>query len=269
MKILVLVKQVPDTSEIQLNKETNTLDRENAKAITNPDDLAGVEEALRLREQFGGTVTTVTMGPLQAKNMIQELYALGIDHAALITDRAFGGSDTLATSTIISEYIKRYQPDYDLIIAGYQAIDGDTAQVGPQIAELLDIPQATYLQKIRKYDKKNKTIVVEKRYEDHVDVLELPLPALITTLADMNTPRLLNTWDIMTSQDKLDNDLQVITYEEMPIDREIIGLKGSPTKVSGISNKQAVQKSPAEVLSPEEAAEKIAKLVYPYIEVNK
>lgn len=265
MKILVLVKQVPDTSEITLNKETNTLDRENAKSITNPDDLAGIEEALKLKEQYGGSVTTITMGPPKAKEMIQELYALGIDDAVLITDRAFGGSDTLATSTIISEYIKKYENNFDLIIAGYQAIDGDTAQVGPQIAELLNIPQATHLQKINKYNKENNTLEVEKRYEDTVDTLEITLPALISTLSDMNEPRLMNTWDIINSPERLENDLKVITYNELPIDKETIGLKGSPTKVSGIKTKQAVQKTEPEALSPEDAAKKIAELLKPHI----
>lgn len=266
MKILVLVKQVPDTQEITIDKETNTLNRENAKAITNPNDLAGVEEALRLKEKYGGTVTTITMGPNQAINMIRELYAMGIDHAVLLSDRNFGGSDTLATSTIISEFIKRFYADFDLIIAGYQAIDGDTAQVGPQIAELLDIPQATYLQKIVEVTENNQALIVEKRYEDHVDTLEVKLPCLVTTLVDMNRPRLMNAWDIY---DAFNKEVEVITYEELPIDKSIIGLKGSPTKVSKTFTKQVTSKTPKEVLEPKEAAKKIAKIIYPYIEVNK
>lgn len=262
MDIIVLVKQVPDTAEIQIDKETNTLIREGVENITNPDDLAGVEEALRLKEKYGGTVTTVTMGPPQAKEMLQELYARGVDECVLLTDRKFAGSDTLATSTIISSYLKTRK--FDLIIAGYQAIDGDTAQVGPQVAELLDIPQATYLQKI--VEVKDGKLIVEKKFESYYQTLAVEMPCLVSTLADMNSPRYMNAWDIWDSPDK---EVTEVTFDDLKVNPDEIGLNGSPTKVKATFTRPVAQKSPVEELTPEEAAKKVAQLIYPYIEVNK
>lgn len=262
MDIFVLVKQVPDTTEMKIDKETNTLVRVGVPNICNPDDLAGVEEALKLKEKFGGTVTTVTMGPPQAEQMIRELYARGVDRAVLITDRAFAGSDTLATSTILSSYLKTQK--FDLIIAGYQAIDGDTAQVGPQVAELLNIPQATYLKSIKSVE--DNKIIVKKRYEDTIDTLEIELPCLISTVHDINEPRYMNAWQIF---DCFDKEVEVVGNDTLKISPENIGLKGSPTKVKKSFPKQVVAKSPKEEMTPEKAAKKIAELIYPNIEVNK
>lgn len=262
MNIFVLVKQVPDTTEMSIDKETNTLVRVGVPNICNPDDLAGVEEALRLKEKFGGTVTTVTMGPPQAEEMIRELYARGVDRAILVTDRAFAGSDTWATSYIISSVLKREK--YDLIIAGYQAIDGDTAQVGPQVAEMLGIPQATYLSSINSL--KNNKLTVEKRYEDTIDTLEIELPCLVSTVHDMNNPRYMDAWRIY---DCFDKEIEVVNNEILKLDAKYIGLKGSPTKVKRSFPKKVAAKSEKEVLSPEKAAKKIAEIIYPNIEVNK
>lgn len=263
MNIYVLVKQVPDTTEITIDKETNTLVRTGVPNICNPDDLAGVEEALRLKEKYENvTVTTVTMGPTQAEDMIRELLARGVDNAYLLTDRVFAGSDTWATSLILSSFLKTQK--IDLLIAGYQAIDGDTAQVGPQIAELLDMPQATYVQKIETLT--NDSIIVEKRYEDKIDKLEITLPCLITTIHDMNEPRYMNAWKIYECFDK---EINIITNKELNLDLSKIGLKGSPTKVKKSFPKQVIPKSAVEKLTPEKAAKKIAKIIYPNIEVNK
>ncbi|HKL60941.1 MAG TPA: electron transfer flavoprotein subunit beta/FixA family protein [Acholeplasma sp.] len=261
MDIIVLVKQVPDTSEIKIDKETNTLIRAGVKSIINPDDLAGVEEALRLKERFGGTVSIVTMGPRQAENMLKELYARGVDQTYLLTDRKFAGSDTLATSTIISSFLKTLK--YDLIIAGYQAIDGDTAQVGPQVAELLSIPQVTYLQEI--VEVVDKSIIVKKRTTSKMLTLKVTMPCLITTLSDMNKPRYMNAMDIFNSTDK---EVNIVTLVDLVVDETKIGLKGSPTWVKKTFVKPVMQKSAKQVYSPEEAAKLIAQKIYPYIEVN-
>ncbi|MCD4827207.1 MAG: electron transfer flavoprotein subunit beta/FixA family protein [Acholeplasmataceae bacterium] len=262
MNIIVLVKQVPDTTEIKIDKVTNTLIRTGVKNIINPDDLAGVEVALSLKEAYGGSVTTVTMGPPHAENMITTLYARGIDNAYLLTDRKFAGSDTWATSKILSTFIKTL--DYDLIIAGYQAIDGDTAQVGPQIAEFLNIDQVTHIHKINEV--KKDTIFLEKSFEDETHVISAKFPLLISTIRSMNQPRLMNAFDIWDSFDK---KINIVTFEDLDLDQKDIGLTGSPTRVKKTYTKPVMQKSPKEVLEPEEAAKKIARLIYPYMEVAK
>ncbi len=261
MKILVLVKQVPDTTEIKIDKETNTLIRAGVKSIINPDDLAGVEEALKLKELYGGTVSTVTMGPAQAEKMIRELYARGVDHAYLLSDRKFAGSDTWATSRILSTFLKSI--DYDLIIAGYQAIDGDTAQVGPQVAEFLDLPQITHVSKI--VEAKKKELIVEKSFENETYTLSVELPALITTIRTMNKPRYMSANYIWTCFDK---PFDLVTFDDLGIDQKTIGLNGSPTRVKKTYTKPVMQKAPKEVMEPEAAAKKIAQLIYPYMEVS-
>ena len=262
MNIIVLVKQVPDTTEIKIDKTTHTLIRSGVKNIINPDDLAGVEAALTLKELYGGNVTTITMGPSHADKMLTSLYARGVDQAYLLSDRRFAGSDTWATSKILSTFIKTL--DYDLIIAGYQAIDGDTAQVGPQVAEFLDIPQVTHVHSISEV--KDSTIVLEKAYEDETHIVEVTFPCLISTIRTMNEPRLMNAFDIW---DKYDKNIDIITCDDLDIDHKDIGLKGSPTRVKKTYTKQIMQKSPKEALEPEEAAKKIARLIYPYMEVMK
>lgn len=262
MNIIVLVKQVPDTTEIKIDKVTNTLIRKGIKSIINPDDLAGVEAALTLKKQYGGSVTTITMGPPHADKMITTLYARGVDNAYLLTDRKFAGSDTWATSKILSTFIKTL--NYDLVIAGYQAIDGDTAQVGPQIAEFLDIPQVTHIHKITEV--KDKKITLEKSYEDETHTIRVPFPCLISTIREMNEPRLMNAFDIWETFDK---NINIITFEDLDIDQKDIGLTGSPTRVKKTYTKPVMQKSPKEVLEPEQAAKKIARLIYPYMEVSQ
>lgn len=258
--IVCLVKQVPDTTEIKIDKETNTLIRAGVKSITNPNDLAGVEEALILKEKYGAKVSVVTMGPPQAEQMLVELYARGVDACYLLTDRAFAGSDTWATSKILSSFLKTL--DYDLIIAGYQAIDGDTAQVGPQVAEFLDIPQVTYLSEITKIE--DKQLFVKKRTETEIWTLKVDMPCLVTTLTDMNKPRYMNAFDIIHNTDK---KVEIITFNDLDLEASQIGLKGSPTKVSKTYVKQVQPKSAKQEMLPEDAAKLIAKLLYPYMEV--
>lgn len=262
MKIIVLVKQVPNTSDIKIDHETNTLIRKGVESIINPDDLAGVEEALKLKEKYGGQVITVTMGPKQAEEMIHQLYGLGVDHAYLLSDGKFAGSDTYSTSTILSSFLKTLE--YDLIIAGYQALDGDTAQVGPQVAEMLSIPQVTHVNKVNEI--KNNVLEVEKSFEEDLYTLQVQLPALITTIKTMNKPRLMNAWDVWQCFDK---EYTTITFNDLDIPLTKIGLKGSPTKVSKTTTKQVTKKSEKEVVTPKEAANIILSLLYPYIGGNK
>jgi electron transfer flavoprotein beta subunit len=259
--IVCLVKQVPDTTEIKIDKDTNTLIRAGVKSITNPNDLAGVEEALKLKDTMGAKVSVVTMGPLQAEGMLTELYARGVDACYLLSDRAFAGSDTWATSKILSTFLKTL--DYDLIIAGYQAIDGDTAQVGPQVAEFLNIPQVTYLSEITSVTKT--AITAKKRTESEIWTLQIDLPCLVTTLSDMNKPRYMNAFDIMHNTDK---KVKIVTFNDLDLNINDIGLKGSPTKVSKTYVKQVEPKSAKQVMTEEDAAKLIAKLLYPYMEVN-
>ena len=185
MNIVVLVKQVPDTNEVKIDPETGRIMREGLPSIINPDDKAGIEEALKIKDENGAHVTVLSMGPPQAAEALKEAYAMGCDEVILLTDRAFGGADTWATSTAIAAAINNL--DYDLIIAGRQAIDGDTAQVGPQTAEHLAIPSISYVEDIKEVNGSN--ITVQRQYEDRYQILKAKFPVLITTLGEMNSPR--------------------------------------------------------------------------------
>jgi electron transfer flavoprotein beta subunit len=250
MNIFVLVKQVPDTTEIKVDKDTGTLIRAGVPTIINPDDLAGVELALELKETHGGSVHVVSMGPAQADNMMRELYAMGVDEASLLSDRKFAGSDTWATSTILSSFLKTQT--YDLIIAGRQAIDGDTAQVGPQVAEFLDIPQASYVKDIKQIT--DKAITVVKAFETYDQTLKVPFPALITTLKEARKPRYMNVKGIMSAYDK---PVHLITKDDLPLNDKHIGLKGSPTRVFKTFTKPVQEKQKPIKTSSEDAAQKI------------
>ncbi len=258
MNIIVLVKQVPNTTEIKINKETGTLIRDGVKAIINPDDLAGIEEALKIKEKLGGSITVITMGPKNATTMLREVYGLGIDRCVLVTDRVFAGSDTLATSTILAEAVNKF--DYDLIIAGRQAIDGDTAQVGPQIAELLDISQVTYVEEINHIN--SNSITVTKQMEEYSYIIECKLPCLITTLSDANKPRYKNVTDLWDSFDK---EIITLTNEDLHIPLSIIGLKGSPTRVKKTFTKPITKKTPKQTLNPDDAAQVIIDALNPHM----
>ncbi|WP_315165976.1 electron transfer flavoprotein subunit beta/FixA family protein [Metaclostridioides mangenotii] len=224
MNILVCVKQVPDTTEVRLDPKTGTLIRDGVPSIINPDDKAGIEEAVRIKEKIGATVTVLSMGPPQAKNALEEAIAMGADRAILLTDRAFAGADTLATSKTIAGAIKKL--DYDLIIAGRQAIDGDTAQVGPQIANHLDIPSITYVDKL---DVEGDYVVVNRAFEDGYQVIKAKMPILITTLQEMNSPRYMKVSRIYDCMNK--DLIETWTLKDIDVGLEEIGLKGSPTKV--------------------------------------
>ncbi|MDD3832216.1 MAG: electron transfer flavoprotein subunit beta/FixA family protein [Clostridia bacterium] len=255
MKIAVCIKQVPKTTEIRIDPVTNTLIRDGIPSIINPDDKSALEVALRIKEQTGAEIHVVCMGPGQAEIALREALAMGADEAYLVTDRAFAGSDTLATSTIIADALKYVGFDY--IIAGRQAIDGDTAQVGPQIAEHLGIPQITYCADFN-YDKQNNVFKVKRQLEDRYQILSVAGPALFTVLSSSITPRYMNVADIIAQDDK---ELHILTYADLQCNTEHIGLKGSPTKVKSTFTKQYNSDKQLVDTTPEEAARIIAELL--------
>ncbi len=225
MNIIVLVKQVPDTSEVKINRETNTLIRDGVPSIINPYDLYAIEEALRLREKHGGKVTALTMGPPQAADALKEAVSLGVDEVVLLSDRSFAGADTWATSYTLAKGIVKIG-SYDLVIAGKQAIDGDTAQVGPETAEMLGIPFVAYLRKIESVD--GRKMVAERLMDEGYDVVETALPALVTVVKEINQPRLPSLKGKMKAK-----SLKVTSWNagDIGADADRCGLKGSPTKV--------------------------------------
>ena len=255
MKIAVLVKQVPDSTEITVDKETGTLVRDGVPSIINPDDLAGLEAALALKDADETIeITVVTMGPPQAKKMLQETIARGADKAVLLTDRRLGGADTCATSRTLAAALQKI--GYDFIIAGRQAIDGDTAQVGPQTAERLNLPQVTYVDEIMELTPEY--AIVKKALEDEEQILKVKLPAVITTLSGMNNPRYMNCFDIVDSFNK---PIEIMTYDDLQdiLPLEVIGLKGSPTKVHKTFTKDVSAETQTYNMPAQKAAELIAK----------
>ena len=230
MKILVTVKQVPDTSgKVAVNPD-GTLDRASMQTIINPDDLNAVEAALSLKDQLGCKVIAFTMGPPPAEGMLRELMAMGVDEGVLITAREFGGSDTYATSQIIAAGIDTYGVEEDdIILAGRQAIDGDTAQVGPQIAEKLHLPQVSYVAEIAV---ENKAVTVKRLLEDGYMTIKVQTPCLLTCVKELNDARYMSVGGIMECYNK---PLEIYNYETLKddplIDVDTIGLKGSPTNV--------------------------------------
>lgn len=248
MKIVVCIKQVPDTTEIRLDPVKGTLIRDGVPSIINPDDKGGLEEALRLKDKFGAHVTVITMGPPQADSALREAIAMGVDRAILLTDRKFAGADTLATSYALSAALKEL--DYDLIIAGRQAIDGDTAQVGPQIAEFLNLPQITYVNDI-KFDGKD-TFEVKRATEEGYMLLEIQTPCLMTILAEANKPRYMNVKNIVEAFNK---EVEVWGVDRLSnIDETKLGLKGSPTKVKKSFTKGVKGAGQLYEVDPQEAA---------------
>lgn len=225
MNIIVCIKQVPETTEVRINPETNTLIREGVKSIINPFDMYAIEEAVRLKERFGGRVTVLTMGPPQADSALREALSMGADEGILVCDRAFAGSDTWATSYTLSAAIKKIGA-FDLIICGKQASDGDTAQVGPGISAHLNVPQVTYVKKIEEV--KDKLARVERMTEEGFEIIEVPLPALITVVKEINTPRLPSLKGMMRAK-----QAKIIHWRAADIAAEpdCVGLTGSPTQV--------------------------------------
>ena len=247
MKIIVCVKQVPDTAGgVKFNPD-GTLDRGAMLAIMNPDDKAGVEAALRIKDEFGAEVTVLSMGLPKANDVLREALAMGCDNAILLTDRKLGGSDTWATATGIAGAIRAIG-DYDLIITGRQAIDGDTAQVGPQISERLNIPLISYAEDIKV---EGRDVIVKRQYEDRYHMVKTQMPCLITCLAELNEPRYMTPGGIF---DACETEIKELHRDDLiGVTDDNIGLSGSPTKIAKASDK--VRKGAGEkvVLDPEES----------------
>jgi electron transfer flavoprotein beta subunit len=225
MNIIVCIKQVPNTTDVKIDPVTNTLIRDGVESVINPFDAYAIEEAVRLKERFGGKVTVVTMGPPQAENALKEAISLGCDEAVLVSDRKFAGSDTWATSYTLSSAIRKLG-EFDIILCGKQASDGDTAQVGPGISTHLDIPQVTYVKKIEEI--KDNKARVERMTEEGYDILETPLPCLFTVVKEINTPRLPSLKGMMRAKSA---KITKWTAEDIECDPKSIGLEGSPTRV--------------------------------------
>jgi electron transfer flavoprotein beta subunit len=225
LDIIVCIKQVPGTNEVKMNKETNTIIREGVEAIINPFDVYALEEGVRIREALGGKVTVMSMGIPAVADLLKETIALGADETVLLSDRAFAGADTWATSYALAMGIKKLGA-YDLVICGKQAIDGDTAQVGPSLAEKLGIPHTTYVRKIEEI--REGYIRCERMTEDGYEVIEMPLPAVITVVKEINEPRLPSLKGMMRSKKA---EVPVWTVDDIGADPALCGLKGSPTQV--------------------------------------
>ena len=251
MKIVVCIKQVPDTKGgVQFNPD-GTLNRAAMLTIMNPDDKAGLEAALRIKDEFGAGVTALTMGLPKAEEVLREAMAMGADNGILVTDRVLGGADTWATSSTIAGALRNI--DYDIIITGRQAIDGDTAQVGPQIAEHLGIPVISYAEDI-KVD--GDSVVVKRQFDDRYHMLKAKMPVLITALSELNDPRYMTPGGIFDAYKK---DITVWGRADLKdVDDSDIGLSGSPTKIAKASDK--VRKGAGEKVAldtPQESADYI------------
>ncbi len=246
MNIVVCVKQVPDTNEVKLDPVKGTLIREGVPSIMNPDDKAGLEAALTIKDETGAKVTVVSMGPPQADEVCREALAMGADEAILVTDRAFGGADTWATSTTIAAAVNML--DYDLIITGRQAIDGDTAQVGPQIAEHLNLPNVSYADDIKV---EGDSVVVKRIYDDRYHMVKVQMPCLITALGEMNTPRYMTPGGVFDAY--REKEVKTWGLADIEVDTDNIGLKGSPTRV--FKSFPKALKAPGTVVTPESPQE--------------
>ena len=225
MKIIVCIKQVPDAKDVRLDPKTNTLAREGVESIMNPYDRHALEEAVAIKEKQGGTVTAITMGPPQAEAVLREAIACGADDGVLISDRAFAGADTWATVYTLAKAVQTLG-GCDLLLCGKQAIDGDTAQVGPGLACRLQLPYATCVQKTRKVSAD--AIEVERMMDDGFDVLRLPLPALMTVVKDINEPRVASLKGKMKAKKA---ELRQLSASDIGADPQCLGLAGSPTQV--------------------------------------
>ena len=254
MKVVVCIKQVPDTKGGVKFKPDGTLDRGAMLAIMNPDDKAGLEAALRLKDQYGAEVTVLTMGLPKAEAVLREAFAMGADKGILVTDRVLGGADTWATSSTIAGALRNL--DYDLIITGRQAIDGDTAQVGPQISEHLGIPVISYAEEIN-VDEKAGTVEVKRQFEDRYHIVKAKMPCLITALSELNEPRYMTPGGIF---DAFEKEVTVWGRPDLKdVDDSNLGLKGSPTQIAKASDK--VKKGQGEKVAPDSPDEAVDYIV--------
>lgn len=230
MNIVVCLKQVPDTTAVKIDPKTGTLIRDGVPSIINPEDKHALEAALNIKDTVGATVTVISMGPPQAQNALREALCMGADEAILITDRAFAGADTLATSKALAGALRKLE--YDIVFAGRQAIDGDTAQVGPEIAEHLGIPQVTYVQDVKVEED---GLLVNRALEDGYELIQVQTPVLLTAIKELNEPRYMNVKYIFDTANK---EVQIWSANDIEVSQEELGLKGSPTKVRKTMTKE-------------------------------
>ena len=246
MNFVVCIKQVPGTTEIKIDPETNTLVREGVESVINPFDTYALEEGVRLRERCGGKVTVVSMGPPQAEAALRETIALGADEAVLLSDRVFAGSDTWATSHVLSRAMEKIA-DYDLIVCGRQTLDGDTGQVGPGLSETLAIPFVAYVSKVEEL--REGYIRVQRMVEEGYETIEMSLPAVITVVKEINVPRLPSLRGSMKARTA---QIPVWTAGDLGVEADKAGIAGSPTRVVKIFFPRRTHKSEILQGKPEE-----------------
>ncbi|HEX77559.1 MAG TPA: electron transfer flavoprotein subunit beta/FixA family protein [Dehalococcoidia bacterium] len=237
MNIVVCIKQVPGTTEVKIDPQTNTLVREGVEGIVNPFDTYALEEGVRLKERFGGVVTVVSMGPPQAEAALREAISVGADQAILLSDRAFAGSDTLATAYVLSRAIARIG-DYDLVICGKQTLDGDTGQVGPELAQRLGIPFVAYVSKVEAIQ--DGQMRVQRLIEEGHELMEAPLPCVMSVVKEINVPRLPSLRGMMRAKGA---QIPVWTARDLDIEADRVGVAGSPTRVIRVFFPQRTRKS--------------------------
>jgi len=251
MNIVVCIKQVPGTTEIKIDPKTNTLVREGVKSVINPFDTYALEEGVRLKERYGGKVTVITMGPPQAEEALRETISLGADEAILLSDRAFAGSDTWATSYVLSKAVAKIA-NYDIIICGRQTLDGDTGQVGPELSEMLKIPFVSYASKVEEI--KDKHIKMQRMIEEGHEEVETTLPAIITVVKEINVPRLPSLRGTMKAKTA---KIPVWNAAEIGVEADKAGIPGSPTRVVKIFYPKRTHKSEIFQGTVEEQVEKL------------
>jgi electron transfer flavoprotein beta subunit len=251
MNIIVCLKQVPGTTKVAINPETNTLVRQGIENIVNPFDTYALEEGVRLKERYGGKVTAISMGPAQAEAMLRDAISCGADEVILLADRAFAGSDTLATSYTLAKLVEKIK-DYDLVICGRQTLDGDTAQVGPEMSEVLGIPFISYVSKIEEIN--DGYMIAHRMVEEGHEVIETTLPALITVAKEINVPRLPSLRGLTKAKKAV---VPIWGANEIQVDEEEVGLNGSATKVIKIFYPQRVRSGEMLQGSPGEQTESL------------
>jgi electron transfer flavoprotein beta subunit len=259
MNIIVCIKQVPDAKDVRLDPKTNTLAREGVESIMNPFDRHALEEAVRLKEQHGGTVTVVSMGPPQAETVLREAVACGADAAVLVSDRAFAGADTWATTYTLGKAIMKNGP-FDLIVCGKQAIDGDTAQVGPGLAKRLDIPYVSYVRKITGFERG--VLSLQRLMDDGYDEVEIPLPGLLTVVKEINEPRVPSLKGKMKAKSL---SIKTLNAEDIGADPDSIGLPGSTTQVVKVFSPQFKGERAMLEGSVDEQVEQLVNKLEPYL----
>lgn len=251
MNIIVCIKQVPETGNVKINPQTNTLIREGVKSIINPFDMYAIEEGVRIKEKSGGKVIILTMGPPQAEQALKEAISLGADEAILLSDRAFAGSDTWATSYTLSKAIQKIG-NYDIILCGKQATDGDTAQVGPGISMHLNLPQITYVKKIEQIQ--NNHLRAQRMTEEGYEIIESPLPVLLTVVKEINEPRLPSLKGLIKAKNA---KITLWNSKDIEAEPDSIGLNGSPTQVVKIFSPPPREKGQIFEGAAEETADKL------------